>query len=398
MACADTDRLRIAHVANTDYFCAFLLRAQLERLRAAGHDVEIVCGSGPLVAELEAQDFRVHAVENSRRVDPAADLRTLAHYVALFRRERYDVVHTHNPKVNALACLAARVARVPRVISTLHGLYSHDGQRPAVRRVWRAFERASSRLADLVLCQSGEDVRTARWQRIVPDARLRSLGNGVDVRAFSPERFGSDDRGAIRRRLGVQPGERVIGFVGRLVREKGVLELLDAVRHRAGWRLVLVGPDERGSKADAIDPARLGSANATWLGMQRDMPPLYSAMDVVALPSYREGFPRSLVEASAMGRPIVTTEIRGCREVVAGGTTGLLVPTREVAPLRRALESLLPDAARCDRFGRAGRARALARFDERAVFERIELAYRELALRPRRAGIHTNPQPGRVTA
>ncbi|UCE86535.1 MAG: glycosyltransferase, partial [Deltaproteobacteria bacterium] len=249
MESAEWRRLRIAHVANTDYFCAFLLRAQLERLRAAGHAVDIVCGPGPLVEELAARGFRVHAIENSRRIDPLADLRTLSRYVTLFRRERYDVVHTHNPKVNALACLAARVARVPRVLSTLHGLYSHEGQRPAVRRVWRTFERASSRLADLVLCQSGEDVRTARWQRIVPDDRLRALGNGVDVRAFSPERFGSDDRSAIRRRLGVRPGERVIGFVGRLVREKGVLELLRAVQHKPGWRLLLVGPDERGLKA-----------------------------------------------------------------------------------------------------------------------------------------------------
>ncbi|UCE87511.1 MAG: glycosyltransferase, partial [Deltaproteobacteria bacterium] len=146
-----------------------------------------------------------------------------------------------------------------------------------------------------------------------------------------------------------------------------------------------------------IDPARLAASNATWLGLQRDMPPLYSAMDVVALPSYREGFPRSLVEASAMGRPIVTTEIRGCREVVSDGVTGLLVPVAQTAPLRTAFESLLPDVARCARIGRAGRARAVARFDERAVFERIELAYRELALGPGRGATHTRPQARQVT-
>ena len=377
--------LRIAHIANTDYFCAFLLRAQLDRLRAAGHDVEIVCGPGPLVADLEARRFRVHVIRNSRRIDPLADIRTLAAYAGLFRRERYDVVHTHNPKVNALASLAARIARVPRVVSTVHGFYSHEGQRPGVRRVWRAFEGASARLADLVLCQSGEDVRAARWQRIVPDERLRPLGNGVDVDALSPERFSTDDRDAIRRRLGVRAGERTIGFVGRLVHEKGVLELLEAVRHRRGWRLLLVGPDERGHKADALAPRKLASSNATWLGLQRDMPPLYSAMDVVVLPSYREGFPRSLVEASAMGRPIVATDVRGCREVVSRGRTGLLVPPRATAPLRSALESLLGDASRARRFGRAARRRALDRFDERAVFERIDLAYRELAL-PRAHG------------
>jgi len=373
--------MRIAHVANTDYFCAFLLRSQLEAARRGGHDVELVCGGGPLVAELEQAGFAVHVVENSRRVDPLADVRTLAAYVALFRRGAYDVVHTHNPKVNALAALAARVARVPRVVSTVHGLYSHERQRPLVRGVWRTLEALSARLADLVLCQSAEDVRTARWGGIVPDARLRPLGNGIDLARFSPDRFGRDDRDAIRRRHGVSPRERVVGFVGRLVREKGVLELVAAASGRPGVRLWLVGPDERGAKRDALQPEALTAApGVRWLGLQRDMPPLYAAMDVVVLPSHREGFPRTLLEAAAMARPALATTIRGCREAVSPGATGLLVPPGRPAALRAALDALLGDAPRRRALGEAARRRAHARFDERAVFERIALAYRELAL------------------
>lgn len=373
--------MRIAHVANTDYFCAFLLRGQLQALREEDHDVEVVCGGGPMVRNLEADGFRVHVVENSRRIDPLSDMRTLSHYVRLFRREAYDLVHTHNPKVNALASLAARFAGVPRIVSTVHGLYSHDGQSLLVRSFWRTFESASARLSDIVLCQSAEDVRTARWRRIVPDQRLRSLGNGVDLARFSPRRISSEDRAALRRRFGVGPRERVVGFVGRLVREKGILDLLEAVRSRSGWRLLLVGPDERGVKRDAISPEILASSsNVTWMGLQADMPPLYAAMDVVVLPSYREGFPRSLVEASAMGIPSVATDIRGCREVVVHGETGLLVPVRAPAALRSALEALMGDAPRRRRLGLASQQRARARFDERAVLERIGRAYREIPL------------------
>ncbi len=373
--------MRIAHVANTDYFCAFLLRGQLRASRSEGHSVDVVCGSGPLLQELRDEGFGVHVVENSRRLDPFADLRTLRDYVGLFRGERYDVVHTHNPKVNALAALAARLAKVPRIVSTVHGLYSHERQRPTVRNVWRAFEAMSSRLADLVLCQSAEDVRTARWRRIVPDGRLRRLGNGVDLKRFSPERFGAEDRAALRRRLGVRPGEQVVGFVGRLVREKGVLELLSAVGARRGLKLWLIGPDERGVKRDALEPRALTAVgNVSWLGLQRDMPPLYAAMDVLALPSYREGFPRTLLEASAMERPVVATAIRGCREAVSSRETGLLVPPARPGDLRSALDTLLGDAARCRALGRAARIRARALFDERAVFDRIALAYRELAV------------------
>lgn len=380
--------MRVAHVANTDYFCAFLLRGQLRAARRRGHEVEVVCGPGPLAAALRREGFAVHEVDNSRRIDPGADLRTVFRYVRLFRQRGYDLVHTHNPKVNLMASLAARIAGVPRVVSTVHGLYSHEGQRPLVRRVWQGFEAGSARLADLVLCQSAEDVRTARRGGIVPDARLRPLGNGVDLQRFSPRRFGRDDREALRRRLGLRPGERAVGFVGRLVREKGIEELVQACAGRSGWRLVLIGPDERGAKRDALAPSRLASLpGVTWLGLQPDMPPLYAALDAVALPSYREGFPRSLVEASAMARPIVATRIRGCREVVSEGRTGLLVPPRSAAALREALDALLADAARARTLGRAARRRARRRFDERAVFERIERAYGELPLAGFRAGL-----------
>lgn len=372
--------MRIAHIANTDYFCAFLLLGQLRVARSAGHDVELVCGDGPLVPRLRDEGFEVRVVANSRRIDPLADVRTLARYVALFRRHEYDLVHTHNPKINALAALAARIAGVRSVVSTVHGLYSHEGQHPVVRGVWRTLEGASARLSDLVLCQSSEDVHTARWRRIVPDQRLRRLGNGVDVERFSPDRFGPEDRRAIRRRLGVRDGQMLIGFVGRLVSEKGIPELVQSVSHRADWRLLIVGPDERGVKRDALDPAALRAApNVTWVGLQGDLPPLYQAMDILALPSHREGLPRTLLEGQAMGRPIVATRVRGCREAVAPRETGLLVPPASPRHLRAALETLAADPARRRRFGAAGRDRALRMFDERSVFDRIALAYRELA-------------------
>jgi glycosyltransferase involved in cell wall biosynthesis len=203
----------------------------------------------------------------------------------------------------------------------------------------------------------------------------------VDLTHFSPDRFGSDDRAALRRRLGVRPGEHVVGFVGRLVREKGVLELLSAVGARPGLKLWLIGPDERGSKRDALEPGALTAvANVRWLGLQRDMPPLYAAMDVLALPSYREGFPRTLLEASAMERPVVASAIRGCREAVSPRETGLLVPPARPGDLRSALDALRGDAARRRALGRAARIRARKLFDETAVFDRIALAYRELAL------------------
>lgn len=379
--------MKIAHVANTDYFCGFLLRDQLRTLRDAGHEVHAVSGPGPLLEGLRAEGIVVHAVANARRIDPGQDLRTLLAYIRLFRREGFDLVHTHNPKVNVLASIAARVARVPRVVSTLHGLYSHEGQRAAVRNLWRGLESVGARCADLVLCQSAEDVRTARWGRIVPDESLRRLGNGVDLQRFDPRRFGWEDRRALRRRLGIADGERVVGFVGRLVREKGIEDLIAATRQLPNTRLLLVGPDERHAKADGLDPAALCTdRDVQWLGLRDDMPPIYATFDALALPSYREGFPRSLVESAAMGLPAVATDIRGCREVITPGATGWLVPPHSPTELACALRALLRDPVRRLSWGRAARRQAEAYFDERAVFERVRRAYAELPLpsaRPR---------------
>ncbi|NNL84848.1 MAG: glycosyltransferase family 4 protein [Myxococcales bacterium] len=373
--------MKIAHVANTDYFCGFLLRDQLRILRDAGHEVHAVSGPGPLLDGLRAEGIAVHTVANARRIDPGQDLRTLLAYIRLFRREEFDLVHTHNPKVNVLASIAARAARVPRVVSTLHGLYSHDGQRAAVRKLWRGFESVGARCADLVLCQSAEDVRTARWSRIVPDENLRRLGNGVDLARFDPRRFGREDRLALRRRFGIAENERVIGFVGRLVREKGIEDLLEAARELPRTRLLLVGPDERGAKADGLDPTAFSAhASARWLGLRRDLPPIYATFDTFVLPSHREGFPRSLVESAAMGIPAVATDIRGCREVIAPGETGCLVPPHSPTELMCALRAMLRDPIRRASWGRAARRRAEAHFDERAVFERVHRAYAEMPL------------------
>ncbi|MCA1726346.1 MAG: glycosyltransferase [Actinobacteria bacterium] len=151
---------------------------------------------------------------------------------------------------------------------------------------------------------------------------------------------------------------------------------------RAAVLFVAVGPDDP-SKADRLDPEALDRARARGVvlpgeGAAEDMPAIYAAFDVFCLPSYREGVPRSAIEAMASGRPVIATDIRGCREVVADGDTGLLIPTRDHAAIARAVRRLVADAALRDRMGGAGRARAVERFDERQVIERTLDVYDRL--------------------
>ncbi len=246
----------------------------------------------------------------------------------------------------------------------------------------------------MILSQNPEDIETAVASRIAPRGKLRHLGNGIDLTRFSPET--RDPRLLARKRaeLGIRPGQPVVGFVGRLVAEKGILEFLAAaklvLRHAPDARFLIIGPGD-GEKADALTPdvaGEFGIAQAcVFTGMRTDMPDLYSLMDVFVLPSHREGFPRSPMEACAMRVPCVVTDIRGCRETVEHGRNGWLVPLGDVSQLAAAVAVLLGNPDMAAYMGRQARSKALRDFDERLVFQRVLAEYRRLSTG--KLGAHT---------
>lgn len=378
-------RPRVAHVATAAMSLRYLLCGQMEAVRDAGYAVTGVSSPGTDADVLAARGIAYAPVPMTRRITPVRDLVSLVRLYRTMRRHRFDVVHTHTPKPGLLGQLAARAAGVPVVVNTLHGFYFHDRMPALPRRFYVAMETLAARCSDLVLSQNEEDVETALRLGIVRPGRIRLLGNGIDVRRFDPACVGRAARAAVRAGLGIAADAPVVGFVGRLVAEKGVPELLDAmrlvVRAVPRVRLLLVGGTDR-EKADHLGGAAAearGIADVcVFAGVRQDMPELYAAMDVFALPSHREGFPRAPMEASAMKVPCVVTDVRGCRQAVAHGRNGLLVPPGDPQALADALVTLLGDPIRARRLGEDGRRRALAEFDERRVFARVVEEYARL--------------------
>jgi glycosyltransferase involved in cell wall biosynthesis len=301
------------------------------------------------------------------------------------RRERFDVVHTHTPKAGLLGQLAARLSGVPVVVNTLHGFYFHEGTKPLPRRFYIWMERIAAKCSDTILSQNKEDIATAIDEGIARPELLKWLGNGIDIARFDRRRLSDDRLDALSESIGIDRAEPVVGFVGRLVAEKGILDLLQAAKSVASAipnvQFLIVGPYDE-EKPDALRPdvaERYGvSDRCRFLGMRHDMPELYALMDVLVLPSYREGFPRAPMEASAMGVTAVVTDIRGCREAVDPGVNGLLFPVGNADALARSLIELLSDDERRSRMGEAGRAMAEERFDEQKVFERVLSEYQRL--------------------
>ncbi len=362
------------------------LTGQPEYFRPRGYEVHVVSADdGQLVRIAARLGATPHALGLTRRVTPLRDLWAVVALVRLLRRLRPDVVHGHTPKGGVVAMLAGTVARVPVRVYHLRGLaWRPGGGGP---RFVRYTERISCRLAQRVFAVS----RALRFDAIAlglcPPEKLRVLangsGNGVDAEGrFDPRRHSAAGMEA-RRELGISPGDPVIGFVGRLARDKGVAELAAAWRALRGtWpaaRLLLVGPvDER----DPVEPAVLAELaedpRVHAAGRVGDTPALYAAMDLVCLPTYREGFPNVPLEAAAMGLPVVASRIPACEEAVVDGTTGTLVPPGDSSALVAAIAAYLSDPGLRRRHGRAARERVLADFRPQTIWAALHREYEAL--------------------
>lgn len=384
------ERPLVVHVATVDMTLALLLGPQLRAFAEAGYAVVGASAAGPYRQRIEATGAVFVPLRHATRsMRPVRDLRALGELVRLFRRLRPDIVHTHNPKPGWYGRLAARLAGVPHVVNTVHGLYALPEDPRAKRWLVYGLERAAAACSAAELVQNPEDVETlARLG--VPRSKLHQLGNGIDLARFDPT--GVDPATAAEVRAGLlgadeeQAGEVVlVGVVGRLVWEKGLREVLDAARRlrttNPEVRIVIVGPTDP-EKADGLDAADLDrleiETGVRFAGERHDMAAVYAALDLFVLATYREGFPRAAMEASAMGLPVVATDIRGCRQVVDDGVTGVLVPVRDALALAGAVAALADDPPRREAMGAAGIERARAHFDQHRQIAVTLDVYRDL--------------------
>ena len=389
--------VKLAHLTTVDLSLRYLVLPQLEAGVAAGWETLGISAPGEFVSEVEAVGVRHVALPTSSRGwSLRADIRAAFDLWRVLRREHVDILHTHNPKPGLYGRILGRLAGVPIVVNTVHGLYATEDDPLPKRIVVYLLEAVAARFSDAELVQSEEDLRLMTRLRISRPHRTYLLGNGIDLNRFDPDRFDTAHRRSVRSSLGVRDDQVLVGIVGRLVAEKGYPELVDAAAKLGDrFAFVAIGPDDP-EKADALGADfhdRAAAAGMRTLGMRTDVDELYHAMDVFVLPSHREGFPRAAMEAAAMGLPVVATDIRGCREVVAPDVNGQLVPVRDPEALSAAIAEIGGDDAVRRRMGAASRERALRLFDERKVVHTVFATYHGIAVRKGVAAVASSPPP-----
>jgi len=364
------------HITTTDISLSLLLGPQLAAFADAGYEVIGVSAPGPYVPKLRAQGIEFMPLRHATRaMAPWRDVAAFEELRRLFAEARPDIVHTHNPKPGVYGRLAARAARVQVIVNTVHGLYAQPTDPWLRRAAVYGLERLAAKCSHAELVQNAEDLPVL-MRLGVDRAKLHVLGNGIDLRRFDPARVPTEARVRMRADWGISDGEVVCGVVGRLVWEKGLREILEAARllRRVApkLRFVVVGPRDN-AKGNALAEHDIESAqdlgNVRFVGEREDIESCYAAFDLYTLASYREGFPRSAMEAAAMGLPIVATNIRGCRQVVDHEATGLLVEPRDARQLAEAIRRLSDNDTDRRRMGHAARAKALLDFDQQRCID-----------------------------
>lgn len=370
---------KILFFANTDWYLYNFRRSLMVAAQEAGFEVLLASPPGPYGERLRQLGFDWRALPMERRsLNPLREAWLLWQLRRLIRRERVALVHGFTIKCAIYGALAGRAAGLRRRVTAVTGLgyvfISQDLKARLLRPLVRALLRAAlSGSGSRLILQNADDVVLFTGAGLVPVERVRLIaGSGVDCARFAP----GPARGE---------GPLTVLLPARMLWDKGVAEFVEAARQlKAAGRdieCLLAGDPDPGNPA-AVPEATLRGWEAEglirWLGHVEDMPALLRSVEVVALPSYREGLPKGLIEAGACGVALITTDVPGCRAVVTHEVDGLLVPVREAAPLAAAIARLQDDPALRQRLGAAARQRALQEFDERLVIERTLAVYREL--------------------
>jgi glycosyltransferase involved in cell wall biosynthesis len=359
----------------------------VEGLQRLGYDVEIVTGppiasEGDMFAEARARGVRVRVIQVLKRsIHPLLDARAFLRILWMIREGRYQIVHTHSSKAGVLGRLAARLAGVPIVVHTIHGLPFHDFMSAAPRRLFILAERLGTSMSDRVISVTDTIIRKCISAGIGSPGKFVTVRSGFEM---DPYLHPSGDPAALRQSFGIGPEEIVVGKIGRFNALKGHEYLIDiipdVVREVPNVRFILIGSGELEEDLKARVRLRGVSDRVVFTGrVDQDRIPLFIAMmDVLVHTSLREGLARVLPQAMAAGKPAVSFDLDGAHEVIRDGVTGRLVTACDQDRLCRALIDLLKNPDRARAMGATGREIVRHTWTVEAMVKGVDQVYREL--------------------
>lgn len=350
-------------------------QGQLEYMVAQGYKITIITAPDPGLRQDLPPEVELHFVDFSRELTPWRDLKTLIHLIGFFRQQRFDMIQYSTPKSTLLCAIAGWIAGVPCRLYCMWGIY-YSAMEGAKRSFYKTIEKFVCSISTHISPDGKDNRAFAIEEGLFCESKSSVVGegsaNGIDLARFDPDAH--QNRGhQLREELRIEARSTVIGSVTRMVKDKGIEELVLAFdklsKDLPHAYLLLVGPrEDHRSPLSAITWETIKNhPRIRWVGPQTEVPDYYAAMDIFVLPSYREGFGIVNLEASAMRLPVISTDVNGPRESIVPGKTGLLVPVREVDPLCEAMKKLALDPTLRKEMGESGRRRVVDSFDSKIM-------------------------------
>lgn len=359
-----------------------LLRGQLSFM-SEYFEVVGVSSPGKEIKEVEdSEQIRVVPISMSRKITPIQDLKSLWKIYWLLKKEKPDIVHTHTPKAGTIGMMAARLANIPIRLHTVAGLPLMEAT-GTKRKILDWVEKITYSYATKIYPNSKGLHDFIVSQKFTATSKLKIIGsgssNGVDTSFFSKENISDEDKTKLKNELKIHVEDFVFIFVGRLVKDKGINELITAFSkiQIKNSKLLLVGPLEE--DLDPLLPEITNeiqqNKNIISVGFQHDVRPYFAISDALVFPSYREGFPNVVMQAGAMGLPSIVSDINGCNEIIVDGENGHIIPVKNVESLQKAMESFLENKNYISRLKNNARPMIQNRYEQSVVWNALLKEY-----------------------
>ena len=375
---------KLVRITTVPVSLVVLLRGQLQFM-SQFYEVLAVSSKGAELDLLESQSgLRISEVNMTRKITPLKDLAALWNLYRLLKREKPEMVHTHTPKAGLLGMLAAQLAGVPVRLHTVAGMPLLERQ-GLIRKVLVVAEKLTYMCATRVYPNSQAMMQLIESHRYCSPKKLKVIGNGssngIDTSIFDPQLFTSQVKHDTRASLGIFADDIVYCFIGRMVADKGVKELVEAFvkinHHNRSTFVLLIGPFE--NDLDPLDQSTvdkiLNHPSIIWKDFQADVRPFLSISDIFVFPSYREGFPNVVMQAGAMNLPCIVTNINGSNEIIHQEENGIIVPVKNSEALQDAMEQLTHNPALRKTLSMNARQMIVSRYDQHYVMNELLKEY-----------------------
>ena len=364
-----------------------LLEGQLSFMSRYFEVIAISSDVARLKAYADNEGIRCHPLELTRKITPIKDLLAVWKLYRFLKREQPFIVHTHTPKAGIVGMMAAWLAKVPHRLHTVAGLPLMEAT-GCKKKLLVYIEKRTYRYATKVFPNSKGLMEYIISEKLVAPSKLYIVGkgssNGIDTSFFNPVHFGENDRVELKTSLGIPQKDFVFLFVGRIVKDKGIVEMVDAFINLLATHphssLLLVGPSE-----PDLDPLPETTEKTIHshpkifsVGFQEDVRPYFAVSHVLVFPSYREGFPNVVMQAGAMGIPCIVSNINGCNEIVTDGLNGLIIPVKNVNALHAAMDALLREGALYGKLVAESRGAIVSRYERHEIWRALLGVYQNL--------------------